>query len=177
MNLLILSLTCFYSSTCCSSLLPSPLSSTRSHSSQLPTTGPTSLVTRPSTPLRNKGISSQCIPTCPVKTLSKAFETRRVNYCNRVKKPLNQTLSSLLSFFMFFCFCSFLRDIFYEVLREWEDFHKDQGWNFAAALGNRIRQVRSARLIYMSNTVVFTLFKFCTPPPPPLNLFLKLSTP
>lgn len=31
------------------------------------------------------------------------------------------------------------RDIFYEVLREWEDFHKEPGWNFEAAFGNRIR--------------------------------------
>uniref|UniRef100_A0A3P8SSB2 Codanin 1 n=1 Tax=Amphiprion percula TaxID=161767 RepID=A0A3P8SSB2_AMPPE len=31
------------------------------------------------------------------------------------------------------------RDIFYEVLREWEDFHKEPGWNFDAALGSRIR--------------------------------------
>ncbi|KAM9842817.1 codanin-1 [Aulostomus maculatus] len=34
------------------------------------------------------------------------------------------------------------RDIFYEVLREWEDFHKEPGWNFDAALGNRIRQAQ-----------------------------------
>ncbi|KAM4625003.1 codanin-1 [Polymixia lowei] len=31
------------------------------------------------------------------------------------------------------------RDIFYEVLREWEDFYKEPGWNFEAALGSRIR--------------------------------------
>ncbi|XP_076013891.1 codanin-1 isoform X2 [Genypterus blacodes] len=31
------------------------------------------------------------------------------------------------------------RDVFYEVLREWEDFHKEPGWNFDAALGSRIR--------------------------------------
>ncbi|XP_072313743.1 codanin-1 [Eucyclogobius newberryi] len=31
------------------------------------------------------------------------------------------------------------RDIFYEILREWEDFHKEPGWSFDAALGNRIR--------------------------------------
>ncbi|KAK7904444.1 hypothetical protein WMY93_017051 [Mugilogobius chulae] len=31
------------------------------------------------------------------------------------------------------------RDIFYEILREWEDFHKEPGWSFEAALGNRIR--------------------------------------
>ncbi|KAL6105341.1 cdan1 [Pungitius sinensis] len=35
------------------------------------------------------------------------------------------------------------RDIFYEVLREWEDFHKEQGWNFDAALGRRIRGMMS----------------------------------
>ncbi|XP_045919243.1 codanin-1-like [Micropterus dolomieu] len=31
------------------------------------------------------------------------------------------------------------RDIFYEVLREWEDFHKEPGWHFDTALGSRIR--------------------------------------
>ncbi|CAL1575633.1 unnamed protein product [Knipowitschia caucasica] len=31
------------------------------------------------------------------------------------------------------------RDIFYEILREWEDFHNEPGWSFEAALGNRIR--------------------------------------
>uniref|UniRef100_A0A8D3B2K6 Codanin-1 C-terminal domain-containing protein n=1 Tax=Scophthalmus maximus TaxID=52904 RepID=A0A8D3B2K6_SCOMX len=31
------------------------------------------------------------------------------------------------------------RDIFYEVLREWDDFHTEPGWNFDAALGSRIR--------------------------------------
>ncbi|XP_070698902.1 codanin-1 [Pempheris klunzingeri] len=35
------------------------------------------------------------------------------------------------------------RDIFYEVLREWEDFHKEPGWNFDAALGSRIRGIMS----------------------------------
>ncbi|CAN9502488.1 unnamed protein product [Ophioblennius macclurei] len=35
------------------------------------------------------------------------------------------------------------RDIFYEVLREWEDFHKEPGWNFDAALGSRIRGMMS----------------------------------
>ncbi|KAB5562360.1 hypothetical protein PHYPO_G00016930 [Pangasianodon hypophthalmus] len=31
------------------------------------------------------------------------------------------------------------RDIFYELLREWEDYHKEPGWEFEAALGNRVR--------------------------------------
>ncbi|XP_072221144.1 codanin-1 isoform X1 [Leuresthes tenuis] len=31
------------------------------------------------------------------------------------------------------------RDIFYEVLREWEDLHKEPGWSFDATLGGRIR--------------------------------------
>ncbi|CAB1433750.1 unnamed protein product [Pleuronectes platessa] len=31
------------------------------------------------------------------------------------------------------------RDIFYEILREWEDFHSEPGWNFSSSLGNRIR--------------------------------------
>ncbi|XP_030211913.1 codanin-1, partial [Gadus morhua] len=35
------------------------------------------------------------------------------------------------------------RDIFYEVLREWEDFHKEPGWNFEAALGGRVRAMVS----------------------------------
>ncbi|KAM6969504.1 codanin-1 [Tautogolabrus adspersus] len=35
------------------------------------------------------------------------------------------------------------RDIFYEVLREWEDFHKEPGWNFDSALGSRIRGMMS----------------------------------
>lgn len=35
------------------------------------------------------------------------------------------------------------RDIFYEVLREWEDFQKEPGWNFDAALGSRIRGMMS----------------------------------
>ncbi|KAF7665801.1 hypothetical protein LDENG_00131560 [Lucifuga dentata] len=35
------------------------------------------------------------------------------------------------------------RDIFYEVLREWEDFHKEPGWNFDAVVGSRIRVMMS----------------------------------
>uniref|UniRef100_A0A672J4M7 Codanin-1 C-terminal domain-containing protein n=1 Tax=Salarias fasciatus TaxID=181472 RepID=A0A672J4M7_SALFA len=35
------------------------------------------------------------------------------------------------------------RDIFYEVLREWEDSHKEPGWGFDAALGSRIRGMMS----------------------------------
>ncbi|XP_026165082.1 codanin-1 [Mastacembelus armatus] len=35
------------------------------------------------------------------------------------------------------------RDIFYEVLREWEDFHKEPGWNFETAVGSRIRGMMS----------------------------------
>ncbi|KAL0969752.1 hypothetical protein UPYG_G00231810 [Umbra pygmaea] len=31
------------------------------------------------------------------------------------------------------------RDIFYEVLREWEDFHKEPGWDFEAVLSSRVR--------------------------------------
>lgn len=41
-----------------------------------------------------------------------------------------------------------LRDIFYEVLREWDDFHKEPGWSFDAALGSRIRQVKSKVRFY-----------------------------
>lgn len=35
------------------------------------------------------------------------------------------------------------RDIFYEVLREWEDYHKEPGWSFDPALGSRIRGMMS----------------------------------
>ncbi|XP_010775183.1 codanin-1-like [Notothenia coriiceps] len=35
------------------------------------------------------------------------------------------------------------RDIFYEVLREWEDYHKEPGWSFDVALGSRIRGMMS----------------------------------
>uniref|UniRef100_A0A8B9RBJ6 Codanin 1 n=1 Tax=Astyanax mexicanus TaxID=7994 RepID=A0A8B9RBJ6_ASTMX len=35
------------------------------------------------------------------------------------------------------------RDIFYELLREWEDYHKEPGWEFEAALGNRVRAMVS----------------------------------
>ncbi|KAM8833234.1 codanin-1 [Synchiropus picturatus] len=35
------------------------------------------------------------------------------------------------------------RDMFYEVLREWEDFHKEPAWSFDAALGSRIRGMMS----------------------------------
>ncbi|XP_031436332.1 codanin-1 [Clupea harengus] len=35
------------------------------------------------------------------------------------------------------------RDIFYELLRDWEDFHKEPGWEFETALGNRIRAMVS----------------------------------
>ncbi|XP_069392478.1 codanin-1 [Paralichthys olivaceus] len=31
------------------------------------------------------------------------------------------------------------RDIFYEILREWEDLHTEPGWNFCSVLGSRIR--------------------------------------
>ncbi|XP_013871971.1 codanin-1, partial [Austrofundulus limnaeus] len=33
------------------------------------------------------------------------------------------------------------RDIFYELLREWEDLHKEPGWSFDAVLGGRIRGI------------------------------------
>ncbi|XP_066530823.1 codanin-1 [Hoplias malabaricus] len=31
------------------------------------------------------------------------------------------------------------RDIFYELLREWEDYHTEPGWEFEAAIGHRVR--------------------------------------
>ncbi|KAG7237992.1 hypothetical protein INR49_031346 [Caranx melampygus] len=36
------------------------------------------------------------------------------------------------------------RDVFYEVLREWEDFHMEPGWNFDVALGRMMSQLTSA---------------------------------
>lgn len=50
---------------------------------------------------------------------------------------LDFIISLCLNFYLFF-----FRDIFYELLREWEDFHKEPGWNFDTALGSRIRQVQ-----------------------------------
>ncbi|XP_074091300.1 codanin-1 isoform X3 [Macrotis lagotis] len=35
------------------------------------------------------------------------------------------------------------RDVFYEVLREWEDRHEEPGWDFEKGLGNRIRSIMS----------------------------------
>lgn len=34
---------------------------------------------------------------------------------------------------------SFNRDIFYELLREWEDNSEKSGWDFERCLGNKIR--------------------------------------
>lgn len=31
------------------------------------------------------------------------------------------------------------RDVFYEVLREWEDHHEEPSWDFEKGLGSRIR--------------------------------------
>lgn len=36
-------------------------------------------------------------------------------------------------------FTSFNRDIFYELLREWEDNFEKTGWDFEKCLGDRIR--------------------------------------
>lgn len=44
----------------------------------------------------------------------------------------------LTGFRQLLCFC-FVRDVFYELLREWEDSHNEPGWNFEAALGSRVR--------------------------------------
>lgn len=38
-------------------------------------------------------------------------------------------------------FFSVFRDVFYEVLREWEDRHEEPGWDFEKGLGSRIRWV------------------------------------
>ncbi|XP_048048281.1 codanin-1 [Megalobrama amblycephala] len=35
------------------------------------------------------------------------------------------------------------RDVFYGLIREWEDSHKEPGWDFEAALGNRVRMMVS----------------------------------
>ena len=38
-----------------------------------------------------------------------------------------------------------VRDVFYEVLREWEDRHEEPGWDFEKGLGSRIRYVLTHR--------------------------------
>lgn len=37
--------------------------------------------------------------------------------------------------------CISFRDVFYEVLREWEDHHEEPSWDFEKGLGSRIRWV------------------------------------
>lgn len=137
---------CFYSSMCSSTLLQFPLSSTQSHSSQLLTTSPTSAVLTPSTSLKNRG-TSQLIRSLFTAALSLCFQSKLLNSRISLLKPgyrlrIVRNCSPRPSYHIYIqSFCSFPRDIFYEVLREWEDFHKEQGWNFDAALGRRIRQV------------------------------------
>lgn len=74
----------------------------------------------------------------------------RENYLFVVTNNLNRSLC------LMFCFFFPLRDIFYELLREWEDFHKEPGWNFDTALGSRIRQVQ---LLFFSLSLGYVLLK------------------
>jgi hypothetical protein len=46
--------------------------------------------------------------------------------------------------------CVSVRDVFYEVLREWEDRHEEPGWDFEKGLGSRIRWVLSPWLTLSS---------------------------
>lgn len=51
----------------------------------------------------------------------------------------------------------FHRDIFYEVLREWEDFHKEPSWSFDAALSSKIRQVKFKAAFHMKLSAYFAV--------------------
>lgn len=50
-----------------------------------------------------------------------------------------------------------LRDIFYEVLREWEDFHKEPSWSFDAALSSKIRQGQVKAAFHMQWAAYFAV--------------------
>lgn len=90
-----------------------PPSFIQCRSSQPLTTELTSAVIKPSTSLKNKGI----------------VETHwSLSVC---------CYNKILLFHVSVYPCS--RDIFYELLREWEDYHKEPRWEFETALGNRVR--------------------------------------
>ncbi|XP_068607900.1 codanin-1 [Brachionichthys hirsutus] len=67
------------------------------------------------------------------------------------------------------------RDVFYEVLREWEDFHQEPGWSFDAALGSRISGMMSQLTSAGSHSHFARLFlkqlvQMCKGPPPDADL-------
>ncbi|XP_044521035.1 codanin-1 [Gracilinanus agilis] len=51
------------------------------------------------------------------------------------------------------------RDVFYEVLREWEDRHEEPGWDFEKGLGNRIRSMMSQLSAASSHSHFVRLFQ------------------
>ncbi|XP_043839414.1 codanin-1 isoform X1 [Dromiciops gliroides] len=51
------------------------------------------------------------------------------------------------------------RDVFYEVLREWEDRHEEPGWDFEKGLGNRIRSMMSQLSTASSHSHFVRLFQ------------------
>lgn len=51
------------------------------------------------------------------------------------------------------------RDVFYEVLREWEDRHEEPGWDFEKGLGSRIRSMMSQLSAACSHSHFVRLFQ------------------
>ncbi|XP_012369307.1 codanin-1 [Octodon degus] len=51
------------------------------------------------------------------------------------------------------------RDVFYEVLREWEDHHEEPGWDFEKGLGSRIRAMMSQLSAACSHSHFVRLFQ------------------
>ncbi|KAM6201066.1 codanin-1 isoform 2-T2 [Rhynchocyon petersi] len=51
------------------------------------------------------------------------------------------------------------RDVFYEVLREWEDHHEEPGWDFEKGLGSRIRSMMSQLSAACSHSHFVRLFQ------------------
>ncbi|XP_053521842.1 codanin-1 isoform X3 [Artibeus jamaicensis] len=51
------------------------------------------------------------------------------------------------------------RDVFYEVLREWEDRHEEPGWDFEKGLGNRIRAMMGQLSAACSHSHFVRLFQ------------------
>ncbi|XP_008845055.1 codanin-1 isoform X2 [Nannospalax galili] len=51
------------------------------------------------------------------------------------------------------------RDVFYEVLREWEDHHEEPSWDFEKGLGNRIRAMMSQLSAACSHSHFVRLFQ------------------
>lgn len=86
---------------------------------------------------------------------SEGYSTARVNSKGSNEPDVSDT-------FLFDIFVLCLRDIFYEVLREWEDFHKEPGWSFDTVLGGRIRQVRFQVSFSFSEPGAVLKFCFCS---------------